>query len=150
MPIMKFTDYGVPVPVSDPPRDRCSLRASSILQHSKDRRPVASCTTSGGRTLYLCKNCLDTVVAEKWAREHGIVEMGEGMLAALRQVVAAPAGYAPPKEPSYRNAGIWHALRELERRGLVRRREKGDGPDKVVTFSILKTRGRAASLRKSA
>ena len=122
---MKFSGYGEPVLIDSAPRARCSFRASAFLPHSADKRPVASCAGKG-RRLYLCQGCLESLRAERWAARFGMGDMGQGAVSALRRVLFTQGGFQPSTTINRCSASIWYALRNLERRGLVRKHERRD------------------------
>ena len=136
---MTFAHLTNPIAVIGPCPPRCTRKASGHLPHSRDPRPVAVCRTRTGAKVYLCAGCLSALRTERYAVARGHCQAGEGQLAALRDVLEAPAGYEAPSVATQKVHGRWHSLITWEQRGLIRRLRRelaaGTGTRLAVLFA---------------
>ena len=129
---MIFAHLSDPNPITGPAPPRCTRKASAILPHSTDARPIAVCRTRSGSRVYLCAGCLAALRAERFAASFGHDQAGEQQLGVLTAVYVAPAGYEPPRN-GHRANQVWHAVKMWASLGLTRRVERRIGE----TFEIL-------------
>lgn len=111
-----------PRPVRGKAPAHCTRKASAILRHSADPKPIVACSLKSGAKAYLCSACHAALNAERWALRMGVSCRGEQELAALAAVLESKAGYEPPPFSLDKRANnIWHALNGHASAKLVRK-----------------------------
>lgn len=130
---MIFVDHlSEPYTVTGVTPSRCTRRASSILPHSADARPVVACDSQSGARVYLCAGCLAAMEAERYAQRMGLVLGGEQQLRALVVLRDASAGYEPPSSGARVNQ-LWRALKLLTAKQFAMRVERRDDAGRLIS-----------------
>lgn len=112
---------------------RCTRKASAILAHGADRRPVAAYRTERGTVVHFCASCAAYVRAERWLLNLGVNSPSEIAIRTAARLIGAQGGYEPPKAPDHRAGGEWFYLRSWERSAIARRlRRETLGPNNEI------------------
>lgn len=127
---MIFAHLSDPEPITGPAPARCTRKASAILRHSADQKPVAVCENRSGAMVYLCTDCVSYLKAERWLISQGIMSPSSIAIRTAARLLGAKDGYEPSKANDHRAEGEWFYLRAWERTSIARRlRREVLGPD---------------------
>lgn len=98
----------------------CTRKATGMIPHSRDKKPVMLCETRSKAKVYLCAGCKAALEAERDALAKGYQLGSAHILGALIAIRGAVAGYVPPKV-GYHAPQAWHAAKQLVSLGFARR-----------------------------
>ncbi len=107
---MIFAHLSIPEPITGPAPTRCTRKASAILRHSADQKPVAVCENRNSAMVYLCAWCVAHLRAELWLMDQGLRSPSSIAIRTAARLLGAQDGYEPAKTPDHRADSEWFYL----------------------------------------